>query len=130
MPFFNNVFNTYNNFMVNLAFSRNPCLLYPALYCYQSMTLWQKCEQSHSLNSIQNILEVLTVFPIMLTLYRDHEKFSKSATRCSQAFLKALILLGVSKNFQGKFSTSVLFNDITFIAAIFLTVDELWLIKT
>ena len=89
------------------------------------MTLWQKCEQSHSLNSIQNILEVLTVFPIMLTLYRDHEKFSKSATRCSQAFLKALILLGVSKNFQGKFSASVLFNDITFIAAIFLTVDEL-----
>ena len=47
--------------MENSALLRNPCFLYPAPYCRQSTTLWQKCGRSHSLNSVRNILELFSL---------------------------------------------------------------------
>ena len=52
-----------------------------------------------------------------LTLYLDHEKSGKSTTGFNLEFIK------VNKDFCGKLCTSVLFNDVTFLAVIFLIVD-------
>ena len=92
----------YDYFMENLPSSRNPCFCAPGSYCYQSMTLRQKCGQSHSLNSMQNVLEKLTVFQFMPTLYHDHENFSKSTTIFIQTFIKTIVILRVTKHFWGK----------------------------
>ena len=59
-------------------------------------------------------------------LYLYHENFSKSTTRFSLTFVKTFIIMRVNKHFGGKFCTSVLFNKSMVIAAIFLTVDQLW----
>ena len=97
--------------MENLAPSKNPCFCCPGSYCYQSVSLGWKCGQSHSLNSIRNDLEVITVFQFMPTLYCDHETFSKSTTIFIQTFIKTLVILRVNKHFWGKFCLSVLFNN-------------------
>ena len=105
------VFNAGSYFMENFSPSRNPCICFTGLYCYQSVTLGQKCGQSHYLNSIRNVLEVLTVFQFMPTLYRDHENFGKSTTIFIQTFIKTLVILRVNKHFGRKFCESVLFNN-------------------
>ena len=97
--------------MENLAPLTNPCFCRPDSYCYQSVSLVQKCGQSHFLNSIRNKLEVLTVFQFMPTLYRDQENFGKSTTIFIQTFIKTLVILRVDKYFWGKFSVTVLFNN-------------------
>ena len=53
------------------------------------------------------ILEVLTVFQFMPTLYRDHEKFGKSTTIFTETFIRTLAILRVDKYF----CFSVLFNN-------------------
>ena len=50
-------------------------------------------------------------------LFHDYEKFSKGTTRFSQTFIKT--------NLGKKNCTSILSNEIKFIAAIFLTEDQL-----
>ena len=63
--------------------------------CYHSVTLGQKyglCK-SHSLNSIQNIREVLTVFQFMPTFYQDHESLGKSTIIFIQTFIKTFVIL-------------------------------------
>ena len=69
-------FNANNYFMENLT-PRNSCFHRPGSCYHQSVTLWQKCGQSHSLNSMQNILEVIIVFQLIPTLYHNHENFIK-----------------------------------------------------
>ena len=88
----------------------------------EMLEMWE----SHSLNSVQNVMEVLTSFFYSCQpRYCDHENFGKSTIEFSQTFIKTLIILRL-KYFWGKFCTSVLFNDVIFIAAIFLMVDWLW----
>ena len=53
------------------------------------------------------ILEVLTVFQFMPTLYRDHEKFGKSTTIFTETFIRILAILRVDQHF----CVSVLFNN-------------------
>ena len=97
------VLNADNYFMENLAPSRNLHFCHPDSYCHQSVTLWQKCGQSHSLNSIQNIPEVLTVFqfcqPSIVII-----NFGKSTTIFIQTFIKTLIILRVNKHFGENFA--------------------------
>ena len=103
MSFWNKkVFNADNYFMVNLTPLRNLCFCAPGSYCYQSVTLGKKCWQSHSLNSIRNVPEVLTVFQLMPTLYRDDENFGKSTTIFIQTYIKTLLILRVKKHFWWK----------------------------
>ena len=97
--------------MVNLTPLRNLCFCAPGSYCYQSVTLGKKCWQSHSLNSIRNVPEVLTVFQLMPTLYRDDENFGKSTTIFIQTYIKTLLILRVKKHFWWKLCVSVLFNN-------------------
>ena len=54
-----------------------------------------------------------------LILYLDHEKSGKSTIGFNLEFIK------VNKDFCGKLCTSVLFNDVTFLAVIILIVDRL-----
>ena len=51
---------------------------------------------------MRNVLEKLTVFQFMPTLYHDHENFSKSTTIFIQTFIKTLVILRVTKHFLGK----------------------------
>ena len=51
------------------------------------------------LNLIQNILEELTVFQFMPTLYLDHENFGKSTIIFIQTFIKTLVIPRVNKHF-------------------------------
>ena len=104
--------------MVNLTPLRNLCFCAPGSYCYQSVTLGKKCWQSHSLNSIRNVPEVLTVFQLMPTLYRDDENFGKSTTifihiykNSSHPESKETFLVKIVGVFWGKFCVSVLFNN-------------------
>ena len=70
-----------------------------------------KIQTKSLLNLIQNILEELTVFQFMPTLYLDHENFGKSTIIFIQTFIKTLVILRVNKHFWGKFCVSVLFNN-------------------
>ena len=49
----------------------------------------------------------------------------KAQISFNQEFIKTLTIMRVKKNFCGKLCTSVLFNGVTFIAAIFLIVRQL-----
>ena len=92
--------------MENLAPSRN-LFLPPRLMLPSFSDLVVEIGRSHSLNSIQNILEVLIVLRFLPTLYCDQ---SKSTTIFSEIFIK-IIILRVKKHFWEKFCTSVLFNN-------------------
>ena len=92
--------------MENLAPSRN-LFLPPRLMLPSFSDLVVEIGRSHSLNSIQNILEVLIVLRFLPTLYCDQ---SKSTTIFSEIFIK-IIILRVKKHFWEKFCMSVLFNN-------------------
>ena len=81
--------------------------------------MWAKPFQTE----YKNILNVLTNFLFFPTLAQ--EKTGKSTTRFNQGFIKKLTNLRVNKDSCGKVCTSALFNEVTFIAAIFLIVDQL-----
>ena len=65
-------------------------------------------------------------YEIFWSLYCDHKNFGWRATWFSKTFIKTCIILRVNKHFCGKFCPPVFFNDVMFIAAIFLTMDRLW----
>ena len=102
------VFNADNYFIENLELSRNPCFCHPGSYCYQSVTLGRNVGKVTLWIKYKiYILEVLTVFQFMPTLYRDHEKFGKSTTIFTETFIRTLAILRVDKHF----CFSVLFNN-------------------
>lgn len=71
-------------------------------------------------------MEVSTVAPFLPTSYLDYYKSGKKSTiSFNQEFIKTLTIMRVKKNFCGKLCASVLFNGVTFIAAIFLILRQL-----
>ena len=100
-------------------FSVHSSLLYQVIY------LRYEYGQSHStLNTI--FWRFWLLFLSFLPSYLDHEKSGKSTTSFNQEFIKTINILNVNKDLCGKLCTSVLFYDVTFIAAISLIVDQLW----
>ena len=65
------------------------------------------------------------LFFSLLSLYLDHEKTGKSTTSFTQKFINTLPILKVSKDFLRKLCKSVLYDDVPFIAAINLIVNQL-----
>ena len=124
--FWNKSFSAHNCVIKNLALLKDPCFLYPTTYCYQMIYLRYEHGQSHSKWNTKKFWRFWLLFLSCLPLYLDHIKSAKSTTSFNQELTKTLTILRINKNFDGKLCMLISFNDITFIAAIFLIVDQLW----
>ena len=109
--------------MEHSALLKKPCFHYPAPYCRQ-VDMWAK-PLSEFNTKYSGGVDSFSFFHSCRPLHRDHEKFGKSTTRFSQTFTKAVLVLRINQHFWGEFCRSVLFNDVTFIVTILLTVDQL-----
>ena len=120
-----NHFRADNYFIKNLAFLRNPFFFYSTAYYHQPVYLGLKHAQSPCELNTKTFWQLWLFFLSLLPFYLDHEKFGKCTTGYTQAFTKTLTIVRVTWIFLGNYECR--FFKWRTIAAIFLTVDQLWL---